>query len=217
MTKDEYFELFKRPEWQKRRLQILERDNWKCQGCPGNDGMLYVHHRYYEWDSMPWDYPDEALITLCEDCHDQEHFKYTPGDKDLEFEEKSKEGQIREISKFIKKNFLSSELFDLSLILNNLNKLNIAKKIDLFNFSFSLLDDTLMKFINETWCQLDDPKKTNIAIKRKDNFNILFVEVNREAIDLLIKLKVATNKINSNYSSLSQNNQTKEAKLCLTN
>jgi len=30
-----------------------------------------VHHRYYE-NIEPWEYPDEALITLCENCHEQE-------------------------------------------------------------------------------------------------------------------------------------------------
>lgn len=27
---------------------------------------------------MPWDYPDEALITLCETCHYLEHTKGYP-------------------------------------------------------------------------------------------------------------------------------------------
>lgn len=31
-----------------------------------------MHHLYYEKDQDPWDYPDESLITLCEECHQEE-------------------------------------------------------------------------------------------------------------------------------------------------
>ena len=34
---------------------------------------LNVHHRYYVKDKLPWEYPDEALVTLCEDCHKKLH------------------------------------------------------------------------------------------------------------------------------------------------
>lgn len=33
MTKEEYAELLKRPEWKAVRLRILERDNYTCQKC----------------------------------------------------------------------------------------------------------------------------------------------------------------------------------------
>ena len=26
---------------------------------------------------MPWDYPDDALITLCNNCHNKEHQTHT--------------------------------------------------------------------------------------------------------------------------------------------
>jgi hypothetical protein len=31
---------------------------------------LHVHHRYYLRGKKPWEYDDDALTTLCEDCHD---------------------------------------------------------------------------------------------------------------------------------------------------
>lgn len=34
---------------------------------------LNVHHKYYLFSAKAWQYPDEALITLCEHCHMQVH------------------------------------------------------------------------------------------------------------------------------------------------
>lgn len=59
------------PRWQKKRLAILERDDWACQGCGTDEETLHVHHRIYS-DGDPWDTPDEALVTLCAICHDEE-------------------------------------------------------------------------------------------------------------------------------------------------
>jgi hypothetical protein len=67
-----YSEKLKDPRWQKKRLKILERDNWECRVCGDNKSALHVHHRYYLPNTEVWDYPDEALITLCEDCHEIE-------------------------------------------------------------------------------------------------------------------------------------------------
>jgi hypothetical protein len=58
------------PRWQKRRLEILQRDNFECQGCKEKTKTLHVHHWYYETDRDYWDYPDSALSTFCEDCHE---------------------------------------------------------------------------------------------------------------------------------------------------
>lgn len=68
----EYSEKFKNPQWQKMRLKILERDNWSCQRCDDIETTLHVHHRYYIKNKEPWEYPLEALVTLCEDCHEEE-------------------------------------------------------------------------------------------------------------------------------------------------
>lgn len=34
---------------------------------------LHVHHKYYRKGLLAWEYPDEALITLCWDCHEALH------------------------------------------------------------------------------------------------------------------------------------------------
>lgn len=63
-----YFEKLKDPRWQKKRLQIFERDKWACLCCDRKDETLCVHHLVYS-AKEPWDEPDENLETLCEDCH----------------------------------------------------------------------------------------------------------------------------------------------------
>lgn len=68
-----YNEQIKSPHWQKRRLQILQRDNFTCQICGSTGKTLHVHHLCYRKDAKIWDYPDNTLITLCEDCHRMEH------------------------------------------------------------------------------------------------------------------------------------------------
>ena len=69
MTKESYSELLKDPRWQKKRLLIMQRDKWTCQDCGWKESTLHVHHKYYIPDKKPWEYPNKALITLCEGCH----------------------------------------------------------------------------------------------------------------------------------------------------
>ena len=67
-----YAEKLKDPRWQKKRLEIFERDSWKCQACGATEIMLCVHHRYYNKNAEPWEYHNDALVTLCELCHETE-------------------------------------------------------------------------------------------------------------------------------------------------
>lgn len=60
-------------KWKRKRLRIIRRDNGQCTVC-GSKEKLCVHHTYYYDDNRPpWDYSDESLITLCEDCHNKWH------------------------------------------------------------------------------------------------------------------------------------------------
>jgi len=68
-----YSDKLKDPRWQKKRLLIMDRDNFTCQICNSDTETLNVHHLYYENGNMPWEYPEKALITLCEQCHSDEH------------------------------------------------------------------------------------------------------------------------------------------------
>lgn len=67
-----YSEKLRDPRWQKRRLEILQRDNFTCQKCGDGEETLAVHHFFYRKGIEPWDYPDSALLTLCESCHAEE-------------------------------------------------------------------------------------------------------------------------------------------------
>ncbi len=68
-----YKEQISHPKWQKKRLEILQRDNFTCIVCGSNDKELNVHHLYYKSDTMIWDYDDECYVSLCKNCHDNYH------------------------------------------------------------------------------------------------------------------------------------------------
>lgn len=69
MAKTTYKNLLNKPQWQKRRLQILERDKWTCQCCGDTETELQVHHKMYEKGKMPWEYNDDVLVSICSHCH----------------------------------------------------------------------------------------------------------------------------------------------------
>jgi hypothetical protein len=71
-AKSEYAKKLLDPRWQKKRLDILHRDDFTCQACGDKTTTLHVHHCFYEWKRDPWDYPDTSLVTLCEPCHEEE-------------------------------------------------------------------------------------------------------------------------------------------------
>ena len=68
---------FRDSRWQRKRLEIMERDKWTCQSCGASgDGVtLNVHHAYYVSGKAPWEYDDESLTTWCETCHNYRHEK----------------------------------------------------------------------------------------------------------------------------------------------
>lgn len=67
-----YKEKLKSPHWQRKRLEILTRDNFTCQICKSTEDNLQIHHRHYLTGRDPWDYPGELLVTLCYKCHKKE-------------------------------------------------------------------------------------------------------------------------------------------------
>ena len=69
----EYAELLKNPQWQKRRLQMLEKADWRCVECGAEEQQLHVHHKRYIAGAKPWEYGDEDLVVLCEQCHEKAH------------------------------------------------------------------------------------------------------------------------------------------------
>jgi len=68
-----YYTLLEDPRWQKKRLRIFKRDGYKCTVC-GRKQRIEVHHTFYYSDhSAPWEYPDNSLLTLCNNCHKEYH------------------------------------------------------------------------------------------------------------------------------------------------
>lgn len=57
------------PRWQRRRLEIMQRDGFKCRLCGDDKETLNVHHLYYLPGQKKWEYDDAALVTLCRSCH----------------------------------------------------------------------------------------------------------------------------------------------------
>ncbi len=59
--------------WQKVKNAIQIRDQFTCQKCGKKEGKaLEVHHRHYMIGRDPWDYPEQLLVLLCRECHQEE-------------------------------------------------------------------------------------------------------------------------------------------------
>lgn len=72
---ESYSEKLRDPRWQKKRLEIMQRDKWTCQFCGDKEANLQIHHIRYIRSMAPWDYENFDLQTLCELCHG-EYSKY---------------------------------------------------------------------------------------------------------------------------------------------
>ena len=64
-----YSELLRDSRWQAKRLTIIERAKGACDECHRADTGLEVHHCYYRFGRMPWQYPNDSLLALCRGCH----------------------------------------------------------------------------------------------------------------------------------------------------
>jgi 5-methylcytosine-specific restriction endonuclease McrA len=64
-----YQEQLKSPKWQRKRLEIMERDDFKCRCCKNTDTELQVHHLYYLPKHFIWEYDNDGMVTVCKNCH----------------------------------------------------------------------------------------------------------------------------------------------------
>ena len=69
----DFKEQYKDPRWQKKRLKVLEYNNFNCRDCETTTKTLHVHHPIYKKGHKIWDYETEELMCLCEDCHSRHH------------------------------------------------------------------------------------------------------------------------------------------------
>lgn len=72
LSKLEYSDALQHPKWQKKRLEIFERDKWRCRECGDTETTLHVHHLSYS-KKWPWNEPRKNLITYCSHCHKKVH------------------------------------------------------------------------------------------------------------------------------------------------
>ena len=86
-NKEEYNRYLKTPYWQRRRKEILRRDEYMCVGCSSKKN-LQVHHMTY---SNLGRESDRDLVTLCKECHENQHC--------LDLNKDKKEELIKEATK----------------------------------------------------------------------------------------------------------------------
>lgn len=61
------------PQWQKKRLEVMESAGFSCEKCGNTEKMLNVHHRFYRRGRKMYEYERSELVCLCEDCHKTTH------------------------------------------------------------------------------------------------------------------------------------------------
>ena len=80
--------------WQKKRLEILQRDNFTCLLCSDTETELHIHHKEYKSGKKPWEYEYSNFQTFCKYCHcvveDLKDKKLTPVISSKEYDESLK-------------------------------------------------------------------------------------------------------------------------------
>ncbi len=76
MNSTTYSQKLQNPQWQRKKTEILLRDNFTCKCCGDTTTQLEVHHVEYFHGMEPWEYPNEMLLTTCHDCHEKELVRY---------------------------------------------------------------------------------------------------------------------------------------------
>jgi len=64
-----YNELLRDERWSAKRNRIVKRSEGRCENCGLKTTRLDVHHCYYRYGRMPWQYPDASLLALCREFH----------------------------------------------------------------------------------------------------------------------------------------------------
>lgn len=106
LNDSDFWSQYKHPLWQKKRLEIMKRDDFKCTICEDKEKELNVHHAYYDKNLKIWEYDNEYYSTLCKGCHEDIHLVKN------------------ELKLYIDKNFSSPtellRMYEFSIAFNNL-------------------------------------------------------------------------------------------------
>jgi hypothetical protein len=153
-----YSEKLKDPRWQKKRLKILERDEFACNDCGDTESTLMVHHLKYAGD--PWEIEDKYLITLCEDCHESEH-------------ESRKEAMNCLNDKL--SCYLSYELTSISIFLDFIDSHTLPPgfdaTLDVIRFMFSGSNNHNLYDLWKEYLKVIEKNRSNYANKNKPHTN----------------------------------------------
>jgi 5-methylcytosine-specific restriction endonuclease McrA len=98
-----YKQQLQNPLWQKKRLEIMQRDNFTCLMCNSNKHQLHIHHLYYEKNTEIYNYDNECYLTLCNICHDFFHSKLTKVISLIAFQIVKNKIDILELDNFLHK------------------------------------------------------------------------------------------------------------------
>lgn len=133
-----YADKLKDPRWQKKRLKILERDEWMCQQCQETESTLMVHHFQYLKDCEPWEYDDHDLITLCKYCHEAEHRERKP------FED-----TLLNVLRF--NHFFSHDILELASAINQMLFMCGSMYDNMKMLHWALKNEDIMNYINDEY------------------------------------------------------------------
>jgi hypothetical protein len=142
-----YSDKLKDPRWQKKRLEILQRDNWACVSCGSEDVTLHVHHKVYEKNQEPWDIDSSLLITLCEDCHESETSSMP-------------EYSALFIDTFKRSPFLADDLRELASGINQI-KLQHLHNVVASAYAFAFKDNEMQALIIEMYAEYLKSKRNS--------------------------------------------------------
>lgn len=141
MNKQDYLAKLRDPRWQKKRLEIFNRDGFTCQQCFETNEMLDVHHMVY-FKGDPWDTPNEHLITLCHTCHEEE----TTEREELD----------RRLLKIMHSKFLG---YDIELLIGGLERLQFDVKDRNFTaeaIMFLLMSPEISRILTDIYSKMID-------------------------------------------------------------
>lgn len=60
------------PCWEAKRLEIMERDHFRCRQCGVMNITIDVRSGHFQRLDTTMEFPDSQLITLCSDCYSRE-------------------------------------------------------------------------------------------------------------------------------------------------
>lgn len=109
-----YSENLKDPRWQKKRLEIMQRDNFTCQCCGDESTELHVHHKRYSSQLMVWEYDESELTTICKHCHKFIHYltSFQFADKEFKLTTNNRMPSINKMYKKAENTYVMLAIFE---------------------------------------------------------------------------------------------------------